>query len=281
LTKTLTLKLNMSLSALRKFVLVPAIASAAVFSAMSLPLALFGDKPINIRFEEEPIFDGRLRDIAPPYVVLITTLSLGVGVSAAAISGWTSSSRKSVAFKNHLSTLEQHLEEKEQMLKEMKLSDSRIQVAGLSSFLDEELPFEQAIAQNNLPINVSQPVAAQALVSVHQPLISSTSKQVSNKTTNHAVSTFAQPFLSYAQQHPSKSVEIAKTSVTEDKTSAKSSEIAELQKQLQLMMEQMQQMQQMQQNLQSSNNGANSQRNLANKFSVYYEAPRYQEASFK
>jgi hypothetical protein len=278
LTKTLTLKLNMSLSALRKFVLVPAIASAAVFSAMSVPLALFGDKPINIRFEEEPIFDGRLRDIAPPYVVLITTLSLGVGVSAAAISGWTSSSRKSVVFKNHLSTLEQHLEEKEQMLKEMKLSDSRIQVAGLSSFLDEELPFEQAIAQNNLPLNVSQPVVAQALASVHQPLTSSTSKQVSNKTTNHAVSAFAQPFLSYAQQHPSKSVEIAQTSVTEDKTALKSSEIAELQKQLQLMMEQMQQMQH---NLQSSNNGANSQQNLAHKFNVYYEAPRYQEASFK
>lgn len=280
MTKTLTLKLNMSLSALRKFVLVPAIASAAVFSAMSLPLALFGDKPINIRFEEEPVFDGRLRDIAPPYVVLITTLSLGAGISAAAISGWRSSSRKSVVFKNHLSTLEQHLEEKEQMLKEMKLSDSRIQVAGLRGFLDEELPFEQVIAQNNLPVNISQPSVAQTSSPVHQPLASSTNKQVFNKNTNNAVSAFAsdQPFLSYPQHNPNKSLEIAQTSTTEDKTGLKSAEIAELQKQLQLMMEQMQQMQH---NLQSSNKEENSQADLAHKFRVYYEAPHYQEVSFK
>jgi hypothetical protein len=270
----------MSLSALRKFILVPAIVSAGVFSAMSLPLALFGDKPISIRFEEEPIFDGRLRDIAPPYVVLITTISLGAGISAAAIGGWKNSSRKSVAFKKHLSTLEQHLEEKEQMLKEMKLSDSRLQVAGLSKFLDEELPFEQAIAQNNLPVNVSQPVVAQALAPIHKPLASSTSKQVSSKTTRDAVSTFAltQPFLSYPQHNPNKSIETATTSVTEDKTGLKSAEVVELQKQLDMMMEQMQQMQH---NLQSSNKAANSQPNLTNKFSVYYEAPQHQEVSFK
>ncbi|AFZ01987.1 hypothetical protein [Calothrix sp. PCC 6303] len=270
----------MSLSALRKFVLIPAIASAAVFSAMSLPLALFGDKPVNIRFEEEPIFDGRLRDIAPPYVVLITTLSLGAGISAAAISGWRSSSRRSIKFKNHLSTLEQHLEEKEQMLKEMKLSDSRIQVNGLRGFLDEELSFEQAIAQNNLPINVSQPVVAQALVSVDQPSVSPTYQQVPSKTTNDAISGFAlaQPFLSYPQHSSNKSLEKAKTSKVEDKATLKSDEIAELQKQLHLMMDQMLQMQQ---NLESSNKGMNSQVNFGNKFSVYYEAPEHQEISFK
>jgi hypothetical protein len=58
----------MNLSAIRKFVLFPIIASAGIFAAMSLPLVLFGDKPVSIRFEEEPIFDGKLRDVAPPYV---------------------------------------------------------------------------------------------------------------------------------------------------------------------------------------------------------------------
>jgi hypothetical protein len=258
----------MNLSAIRKFVLVPIIASAGIFSAMSLPLVLFGDKPVSIRFEEEPVFDGKLRDVAPPYVVLITTLSLGVGVSAAAISGWKSSARKSIEVEKHLSHLEQHLEEKDQMLKEMKLSDSRLQVAGLSIFLDEELPFEQANAQNNLPVNVSQPVVAQASTSIRQPLPLSTSQNINQK----AVSASA-----YPQRYSDKSTQTATMSVTEGKTALKSAEVAELQRQLQLMMEQMQEMQN---NLQSSNKGANYPQNL-DKFSVYYEAPQYQEVSFK
>jgi hypothetical protein len=293
--KNLILKLNMNLSAIRKFVLFPIIASAGIFAAMSLPLVLFGDKPVSIRFEEEPIFDGKLRDVAPPYVVLITTLSLGVGVSAAAISGWKSSARKSVEVEKHLSHLEQHLDEKDQMLREMKLADSRLQVAGLSVFLDEELPFEQAIlcetakpnAQNNLLVkenmswkngvssgfvNVSQPVVAQAKISIPQPLPSSTSQNVSQNLGQKAVSASA-----YPQRHGGKSTQTATIGVTEEKTALKSAEVAELQRQLQLMMEQMQQMQN---NLQSSNQEASYPQNL-DKFSVYYEAPQYQEVSFK
>jgi hypothetical protein len=285
--KNLILKLNMNLSAIRKFVLFPIIASAGIFAAMSLPLVLFGDKPVSIRFEEEPIFDGKLRDVAPPYVVLITTLSLGVGVSAAAISGWKSSARKSVEVEKHLSHLEQHLDEKDQMLREMKLTDSRLQVAGLSIFLDEELPFEQAIAQNNLPVketlpwndraslefvNVSQPVVAQAAISRSQPLPSSTSEKAVSALGQKAVSASA-----YPQRHGGKSTQTATIGVTEEKTALKSAEVAELQRQLQLMMEQMQQMQN---NLQSSNQEASYPQNL-DKFSVYYEAPQYQEISFK
>jgi hypothetical protein len=219
--------------------------------------------------------------------MLITTLSLGVGVSAAAISGWKSSARKSVEVEKHLSHLEQHLDEKDQMLREMKLADSRLQVAGLSVFLDEELPFEQAIAQNNLPVkdnlswkngvssgfvNVSQPVVAQAKVSIPQPLPSSTSQNVSQNLGQKAVSASA-----YPQHHGGKSTQTATIGVTEEKTALKSAEVAELQRQLQLMMEQMQQMQN---NLQSSNQEASYPQNL-DKFSVYYEAPQYQEISFK
>ena len=64
----------MTLSALQKFLLPPAIASLSVFSLMSFPLATLGDKQIAIKFQEEPIFYGKLRDIAIPYVVFATAI---------------------------------------------------------------------------------------------------------------------------------------------------------------------------------------------------------------
>ena len=96
----------MSLSTIAKFILPPVLASTAVFSAMTLPLAAIGDKPINIKIQEETLFFGKLRDVALPYVVVATGLSLGAGISAIAISGWRNSSRKSTEVEQQVSQLQ-------------------------------------------------------------------------------------------------------------------------------------------------------------------------------
>jgi hypothetical protein len=69
----------MSGSPLKKFVLTPVVVSAAVFAAMTLPLAIFGSKPVTIQLQQEPVFQGQLRDVATPYLGLATALSLGGG----------------------------------------------------------------------------------------------------------------------------------------------------------------------------------------------------------
>jgi hypothetical protein len=141
----------MSLSALQKNFIPPIIASAAVFVAMTVPLAVIGDKDITIKYQNEPFFNGRLRDISTPYVILATALSIGAGISAAAICGWQFSSQKTAEIEKELSNLEKNLQQKEELVKELKLSETRLQISGLNAFLDEEIPFSGAS-------NVSQPV---------------------------------------------------------------------------------------------------------------------------
>jgi hypothetical protein len=256
----------MSLSALRKFVLPPVMTGLSVFLALSFPLAMLGDKPINIRFEDEPIFDGRLRDIAPPYVVVVTALSLGAGIAAAAIGGWNRSSRKSSQIEQQLSTLEEDLQQKDKLLKELKLSDSRLQVSGLTSFLNDEVPFDQATNQRNLPAVVNQPVPTEALV--YQSPVKATPQTKNGTVTAASSFTSAQTFVSYGQ------TEVAsKTSaMTVTPATVTPQEFEELQRQLREMMERMQSMQNSMQ--------LNHQESPRDKFQVYYEAAVNEEVQY-
>jgi hypothetical protein len=264
----------MSLSALRKFVLPPLMTAAAVFSILSLPLAMLGDKPISIRFEDEPIFDGRLRDVAPPYVVIVTALSLGAGVAAAAICGWQSSSHKSSKIEQQLSTLEENLEQKDKLLKEFKLSDSRLQVSGLTSFLSDEMPFDQAANQRALQAVVTQPAPAQA--PAYQPSVSAThTSQTGTVTAATSAFASAQTFVSYGQAEvPNRNGAV---SLPQTKVTVTPQEFEEWQRQMREMMERMQAMQNIMQQVPQS---MNAQESPKDKFRVYYEAATTEEVQF-
>ncbi|NJR16106.1 MAG: hypothetical protein HC785_10580 [Calothrix sp. CSU_2_0] len=271
----------MSLSALRKFVLPPVIASAAVFSAMSFPLAVLGDKPINIRFEEEPIFDGRLRDIAPPYVVAITALSLGAGIAAAAVSGWRNSSRKSSEFEQQLTQLEENLEQKDKLLKELKLSESRLQLSGLNNFLDEEIPFDSYVNRNSSPTVVTQPIVAQIPVQTYQqvvnalPSVAAASVARESVANQSKVANAASAFAS-GQTYMMKNGQPQINNPREAQSNVTAQEFEALQIQLRVMMEQMQMMQNsLQQQPHATSNVA-----IADRFQVYYEAPNTDEVKF-
>ena len=143
----------MTLSARRKLVLSSAIAYASIFAVMTVPLAILGDKQVGIEFQEESFFYGKLRDIAGPYVVFATLLSCGAGISAAALAGWHNSSKKSSGYEKELSELKGNLKRKEDLLQELKLSESRLQVSGLNSFLNEQSSHEV----ERFSITTSQP----------------------------------------------------------------------------------------------------------------------------
>ncbi|OKH46025.1 hypothetical protein NIES2101_25520 [Calothrix sp. HK-06] len=292
----------MSLSALGKFILPPVIAAAGVFSAMNLPLAMMGDKPVGIRYEEEPVFDGRIRDIAPPYVVFVTALSFGVGIGVAAIGGWRSSARKSSQFQHQLTTLEDDLQQKDKLLKELKLSESRLQVSGLASFLDDEVPFDQP-ALKALPGVVTQPVVQEPVVAqtpaqkyqqyspspvptmapkpmaapkVTTAVIPSQPTTVTSVASSFASAASAQAFLNYDKSNQVADKAVVNSTQIQPVTSDGSFEA--IQQQLREMMEQMRAMQN---SMQQTPQAASVQTSPPSKFQVYYEVPNSSETRFQ
>ncbi|MEH2323046.1 MAG: hypothetical protein V7K32_05645 [Nostoc sp.] len=263
----------MTLSALQKFLLAPAIASLSVFSLMSFPLATLGDKQIAIKFQEEPIFSGKLRDVAIPYVVFATVLSIGSGISALAFCGWRNSSSKSAKIQQELSNLEQHLQQKETLLKEWQISEPRLQISGLNAFLDDEVPFDQALISKNSAITASQPVEAQTQTPVDAQPVNPLPKVATQKNTTTtmrdiaATSAFAstQTFLGYAQENPNSMKEITAGEVNQ--IAIIPLQYEELQKQIK---EMMLQMQAMQENLQLTSQATNAEVKSPAKFQIYY-----------
>ncbi len=192
----------MTLSPLTRIFLPSVVVSVAVFSAMSLPLAAIGSEQIVIKLHEDPVFQGKVRDVASPYLALATLLSAVAGIATASTLGWRQSSRQSDEYEQQVSTLQQHLKEKEQILKEIKLSQPRLQAFGLGAFLeDESLPH---VGNQNLPVPVSQPAVMQTPVPV-EPLTSASALPVS-PTVQAATAAFpsAQTFHAYGtrQQLP-------------------------------------------------------------------------------
>ncbi len=143
-------------SPLKKFLFTPIILSTAVFSALTLPLAFFGDQEVTIQLQEEPVHHGKLRDIATPYLGLASVLGVGTGIATIAVTGWRQSSKKSAQAEEQLSDLERNLQEKEQLLEELQLSKSRLAAAGLNNFLEQEKEDESESVQ--LSENEAQPV---------------------------------------------------------------------------------------------------------------------------
>jgi hypothetical protein len=150
-------------SPLKKFILTPALLSAAVFATLTLPLAVFGSKPVTIQLQQEPVFQGQLRDVATPYLGLATVLSLGAGFANVAVTGWRMSTRKSSQVEAKLSDLEQNLKEKEAQLETLKLSKSRLEAAGLNAFVDEEVPLEQLLNKSTASFGTSEVVKPQVI----------------------------------------------------------------------------------------------------------------------
>ncbi|NER27291.1 MAG: hypothetical protein F6J89_06540 [Symploca sp. SIO1C4] len=132
-------------SPLQKFVLTPIVLSASVFAVLTLPLALHGSKEINLQMEKEQVFHGRLRDVATPYLGLAAAISFGAGVTSVAVAGWRESSHKSAQVEGQVSTLKHELEEKEDLLEKLKLSESKLAASGLKEFLSEEAIPEQPL----------------------------------------------------------------------------------------------------------------------------------------
>lgn len=217
-------------SPLKKFVLTPILLSAAVFSALTLPLAVFGSKPVSIQLQEEPVFSGQLRDVATPYLGLATALSLGTGIASIAVTGWRQSSRQSSQAEAQLSDLAQNLKEKEELLATLQLSQSQLQTSGLGAFLDEQATIEPV--NQTKTDNGNQPVV-EPLVITPQPV--EVQRAVTSQGTVQVAasqSASVQTVPNYAQPHTA-------TKASPQVVSLAPAEVEELNSQLQQLMAQM------------------------------------------
>jgi TolA-binding protein len=250
----------MAISALQKLFIPPVFASLAVFSAMAVPLSLMGDKIIEIKLEQEPFFYGKVREGAIVYVIAATAISLGAGVSIAGISGWRNSARKSSKTEEQLSSLEKKLQEKEELIRELSLSESRLQISGLNGFLDNEVPFNPTLTSHN---PISQPVVAQTLPQAYQsPVSSSPTDAIAHHSSTHK-------FADYPQKAPNTS--------KVNNSIVKNTDIQELQKKIEQMMLKMQAMQD---NLETQTPIKQAEEKTE-KFKVYYETPVVNQTNFQ
>ena len=275
----------MTISRLTKVILPPVLAAAAVFSAMTIPLAVIGEKQINIKFQEETLFFGKLRDVALPYVVVATGLSLGAGISTIAMYGWRKSSRRSTEVEEQLSQLELHLQQKEELLNEFKLSETRLQVDGLDNFLNEEVSSQTNKGYpTSKKANVSQSVALEISSQAYQPSVETISSSVSqnkrpDRITVNAASAFAsaQNFLGYTKSNNNIKQELENISQA-NQTSINPSEFEQLQRQIKDMMLEMQAMQKKLPLMSESNNDARKQDSET--ISIHYDTQKPQQVKF-
>jgi hypothetical protein len=220
----------MSGSPLKKFVLTPVVLSATVFAALSLPLAVLGSKPVTIQLQQDQVFQGQLKDVATPYLGLVAAISLGAGIANVAVTGWRFSSRKSSQIEAQLAALARSLKEKEELLEDLKLSESRLEASGLSAFLDEEVtqqPAEKIPAASLAASEIVEPLVITAQPVEAQPVVA---PQVSVQAAAQRFAS-AQTFLGFAH---------AKTAVQPShQPKSFEPEVEELHTQLQQLMAQM------------------------------------------
>ncbi|MBW4581144.1 MAG: hypothetical protein KME42_16375 [Tildeniella nuda ZEHNDER 1965/U140] len=233
----------MSVSSPKNPVLPATVLAGAVFSSLTVPLAVFGSGPVDIQLNQEPVFSGTVKDFAAPYVGVVGILSIGAGVAGVAIAGWQQSSRKSGQVEAKLSNLQRKLEEKESQLEAAMLAEHRLEASGLDFFLQDETrpnaaPHTTATTSRSGVANTKAPIAdtrvshAQSI----QPVLDAEPTQAAVQS---VVSTLAaaQAFLSFTRSNGSAQASYDSRSMTQELPTANTS-LQELQNQLQLIMSQ-------------------------------------------
>lgn len=156
--------IRMTLPVLRSTFAVSSLLASSLFGVLTLPLALYGNKPLDISIHGESQFEGTLKEVAPVYIGFAAIASAGVAGAGAAFVGWRRSTGKAQSSTTRLATLEQQLKEKEQQLEDAMLSENKLKSAGLDFFLGEPnaaLPLLEPGVSNADELSVSATLAAQ------------------------------------------------------------------------------------------------------------------------
>ncbi|MCU0547998.1 MAG: TIGR03761 family integrating conjugative element protein [Leptolyngbya sp. Prado105] len=137
---------------------VPAVLTAgAVFSAFAIPLTLYGSHPLAIQLKEERVFEGPLRDVAPPYLAIAGFLSFGTSLTVCAALGWRRAIQDAEFADAQLLAAEKQLKQKEAQLQDTLMSEAYLTDSGLKFFLDEDMPIPTAGAAKSVILQPTTP----------------------------------------------------------------------------------------------------------------------------
>ncbi|MBE9031145.1 hypothetical protein IQ266_15530 [filamentous cyanobacterium LEGE 11480] len=154
-----------------KQMIVPALlTTGAVFTALSAPVVMLADTPVQLSQGNKQIYNGPVRDAAMPYLMLAGITSVGLGISGVAVAGWRKSAKQAAALNDRVNDQEQRRAERESHLKAALTSENYLEKTGLSFFLEDGdgfAPFEP----QSLPIAQSMPIAAVAEPPAAEPTI--------------------------------------------------------------------------------------------------------------
>jgi hypothetical protein len=142
-------------------ILLPAVViSSAVFSTLTVPIALIKSEPVAIEVppffsgEIQPIFNGEHKDIAIPYIGFAIVVSVGTGIAVVEISRRWKAYREAANPSESLPNLEQNLENNEAV----ERPDYRPEVSAMDIPLKEEGLLIQTLNISNVEID-AQPFA--------------------------------------------------------------------------------------------------------------------------
>jgi hypothetical protein len=122
---------------LSHFLLPAFLTTSAVFTALALPVIMFGNQRLSVEHEGKLTFEGPVSDLAAPYLGLGAIASVGLGVSGVAMQGWRKSARKSARLDHKIDNLQDRLKEREDYLRAALTSDAYLERSGLNFFLAE------------------------------------------------------------------------------------------------------------------------------------------------
>ncbi len=141
--------------------IVPALlTTGAVFTALSAPVMMFAEAPLNISQGRSQLYDGTVRDAALPYLMLAGATSVGLGIAGVAMAGWRKSAKRANALDAAIDTQQQRRLDREAHLKASLTSEGYLAKSGLDFFLadgeltpfvPERLPMAQPVLQAVLP----------------------------------------------------------------------------------------------------------------------------------
>ncbi|MGF1496820.1 MAG: hypothetical protein ACFB8W_08350 [Elainellaceae cyanobacterium] len=108
------------------------------FCSATLPMAALNSTSVAIQLDEDPVFMGQIEDIAAPYLGFATAISLGVGAISLSTMSWRHASKKLSDAEDQIQALRHQLQEQEGLIESLQFSETRLEAAGLSSFIEED-----------------------------------------------------------------------------------------------------------------------------------------------
>jgi len=153
-------------------ILLPAVViSSAVFSTLTVPIALIKSEPVAVEVppffsaEIQPIFNGEHKDIAIPYIGFAIVASVGTGIAVVEVTRRWQAYREAVNSSESLPDIEQNLENNQVV----ESPDYRPEVSALEIPLSEEGLFSPTLNVSHVEME-AQPFKA----SVAEQLVDAT-----------------------------------------------------------------------------------------------------------